>query len=85
MARPVALCDICSGNTLLARPTFLHGNTLAHPAGSTRSRRDNQSMRMHCWLPAVTKVNSAGRVTLLLDQGDFSPCKRGHSLSSGDP
>ena len=23
MARPVTLCDICSGNTLLAGPTFL--------------------------------------------------------------
>ena len=34
--------------TLLAGPTFLHINTLIHPAGSTRSRRDNQSMREHC-------------------------------------
>ena len=33
MARLVTLCDICSGNTLLAGPTFLHINTLAHPAG----------------------------------------------------
>ena len=35
--------------TLLAGPTFLHTNTLIHPAGSTRSRRDNQSMREHCY------------------------------------
>ena len=34
--------------TLPAGPTFLHINTLIHPAGSTRSRRDNQSMREHC-------------------------------------
>ena len=27
-----------------------HTNTLARPAGSTRSRRDNQSMRERCWL-----------------------------------
>ena len=32
----------CDGRVnLLAGPTFLHVNTLAHPAGSTRSRRDN--------------------------------------------
>ena len=36
--------------TLLADPTFLHTNTLARPAGSTRSRWDNQSMCEHCWL-----------------------------------
>ena len=36
--------------TLLAGPTFLHMNTLARPAGSTPSRRDNQSMRERCWL-----------------------------------
>ena len=35
--------------TLLARLTFLHINTLARPAGSTLSRRDNQSMRERCW------------------------------------
>ena len=85
MAMPVTLCDICSGNTLLAGTTFLRINTFAHPAGSTRSRRDNLSMREHSWVPAVTKVNSAGRVTLLLDQGNFSPYKRGHNFSSGDP
>ena len=33
--------------TLLAGPTFLRINTLAHPAGPTRSRRDDQSMREH--------------------------------------
>ena len=36
--------------TLLAGPTFLHINTLACPAGSTPSRRVNQSMRERCWL-----------------------------------
>ena len=35
--------------TLLAGPTFLHINTLARLAGSTPSRRDNQSMRERCW------------------------------------
>ena len=36
----------CDGRvTLLAGPTFLHINTLARLAGSTRSRRDDQSMR----------------------------------------
>ena len=36
--------------TLLADPTFLHTNTLARPAGSTRSRRDNQRMCDRSWL-----------------------------------
>ena len=41
----------CEGRvTLPADPTFLHTNTLARPAGSTWSRRDNQSVREHCWL-----------------------------------
>ena len=35
---------------LLAGPTFLHINTLAYPAGLTRSRRENQSMLESCWL-----------------------------------
>ena len=39
----------CDGRvTLLAGPTFLHINTLARLAGSTPSRRDNQSMRELC-------------------------------------
>ena len=39
----------CNGRvTLLAGPTFLHINTLARLAGSTPSRRDNQSMRELC-------------------------------------
>ena len=39
----------CDGRvTLLAGPTFLHINTLARLAGSTRSRRDDQSMRELC-------------------------------------
>ena len=37
------------GVILLTWPTFLHKNTLAHPAGSTWSRRDNQSMRECCF------------------------------------
>ena len=36
--------------TFPAEPTFLHTNTLARVAGLTRSRRDIQSMREHCWL-----------------------------------
>ena len=36
--------------TLLAGQTFLHINTLARTAGSTLSRRDNQSMHERCWL-----------------------------------
>ena len=40
----------CDGRvTLLAGPIFLHINTLAHPAGSTQSRWDNQSMRQRCF------------------------------------
>ena len=35
---------------LLAAPTFLHINTMACPAGSTRSRQDNQSIRERRWL-----------------------------------
>ena len=34
----------------LAGPAFLHINALARPAGSTRSRRENQSMRQWSWL-----------------------------------
>ena len=41
----------CDGRvTLLGGPTFLHINTLARLAGSTPSRRDNQSMRKRCCL-----------------------------------
>ena len=41
----------CEGRvTLLAEPPFLYTNTLACPAGSTRSRWDNQSMCEHYWL-----------------------------------
>ena len=39
-------CD--GGVTLPAGPTFIHINTLARLAGSTRSRRDDQSMRELC-------------------------------------
>ena len=51
MTRPAAGSPFCEGRvTLLANPTFLLTNTLTRPAGSTQSRRDNQSMREHCWL-----------------------------------
>ena len=36
--------------TLVAGQIFLHINTYARPAGSTRRRRDNQSMRERLWL-----------------------------------
>ena len=36
--------------TSLTGSPFFHINTLSRPAGSTRSRRDNQSMRKRCWL-----------------------------------
>ena len=54
---------------------FLHINTLAHPAGSAWSRRDNQSMRDRCclalrsgkgfkfFLITIANVDSAGRMT----------------------
>ena len=35
--------------TRLAGPTFLHINTLARLAGSTPSRRNNQSTPEGCW------------------------------------
>jgi len=69
-------CD--GGVTLLAGPTFLHINTLARLAGSTPSRRDNQSMRELCCPLLVrakgstffsykrsVKLTRLGRVTLL--------------------
>ena len=58
---------------LLAGLTFLHVNTLAHPAGSTWLRRDNQSMPECCWPGQggqlfshinAAKVGLAGRLTL---------------------
>ena len=58
----------CDGRvTLLAGPTFLHINTLARLAGSTPSRRDNQSMRELCchWerkMAARPKSSSSGSV-----------------------
>ena len=45
----LARSPFCDGrDTLLAGPTFLHINTFARLAGSTGSRRDDQSMRQHC-------------------------------------
>ena len=43
VTRLAAGSPFCEGRvTFLADPTFLHINTLTRPAGSTRSRRDNQ-------------------------------------------
>ena len=54
---------------------FLHINTLAHPAGSAWSRRDNQSMRDRCclalrsgkgfkfFLITIANIDSTGRMT----------------------
>ena len=51
MTHQAAGSPFCEGSvTLPADPTFLQTNTLAHPAGSTWSRRDNQSMCEYCWL-----------------------------------
>ena len=51
MTRLAAGLPFCEGRVILpADPTFLHTNTLARPAGSTWSKRDNQSMCEHCWL-----------------------------------
>ena len=44
--------------TLLAGPTFLHINASARLAGSTPSRRDNQSMRKRCWLGQRGQLSS---------------------------
>ena len=69
----------------LVGPTFLHINTLAHQAGSTRWRRDNQSMRKRCSLGrpgqlffsyTLFKVDSVRRVSLLLAENKFPPFKR---------
>ena len=51
VTRLAACSHFCEGRvTFLADPTFLHTNSLAHPAGSTRSRRDNQRMCERSWL-----------------------------------
>ena len=50
--------------TLLARPTFLHKNTLTRPVGSIRPRRDNQSMRKRCWLLQCKRVSFFWGMTL---------------------
>ena len=52
--------------TLLAGPTFLHINTLARPAGSTPSGRDNQSMRDRCWLGQRGQLSSYIKCSLEL-------------------
>ena len=71
--------------TLLAGPTFLHINFLAHPARSTRSRRDNQSMRERFWQGNGVNFFShiSTRLRLLgwendpLSRNKFFPYKRG--------
>ena len=57
--------------TLLAGLAFLHINTLARPAGSIRSRQENQSMSERCYQllaqvkgSTLVKVDPTGRVTL---------------------
>ena len=74
--------------TLLAGPTFLHINTLARLAGSTPSRRDNQSMCERCWLGKRGQLFSHinARWSWLGWEGDplfrdnFSPYKQGLNL-----
>ena len=80
----------CDGRVaFLIGPTFLHINTFAHQAGSTRWRRDNQSMRERCSLGqpgqlffsyTLFKVDSVRRVSLLLAENKFSPFKRNLSF-----
>ena len=49
--------------TLLAGPTFLYINTLARLAGSTRSRRDGQSMReLCCYWKASSWLGQRGQL-----------------------
>ena len=51
VTRLAAGSPFCEGRvTVLADPAFLLTNTLTRPAGSTWSRRDNQSICEHCWL-----------------------------------
>ena len=76
--------------TLLAGPTFLHINTLARPAESTPSRRENHSMRERCWLGQRGQLFSHinARWSWLGWEGDplcrdnFSPYKRGLTASN---
>ena len=53
----------CDGRvTLLAGPTFLHINTLAHLAGSTRLRRDDQTMReLYCYWKVSSWLGQRGQ------------------------
>ena len=51
VTRQAACSPFCEGRvTVLADLAFLLTNTLTRPAGSTQSRRNNQSMCEHCWL-----------------------------------
>ena len=54
--------DLPSWVTLLARQTFLHLNTLARLAGSTRPRWDDQSMRENCSWKASTWIGPKGQL-----------------------
>ena len=57
--------------------SVLHINTLAHPAGSTNSKRENYSMREFCWLgqgrrgQLFSDIRNA-RLSLLGVEGDPS-------------
>ena len=66
--------------TFLAGPASLHKNFLAQPTRSTRSRRDNQSMRERFW--QGNGVNLFSHISARcendpLSRNKFSPYKRG--------
>ena len=81
-ARPEGWSSFFDGRvTLQDGPTFLLINILARPVGSTRSRRDNQSMRERCCLGRRGQICSLINVCLCslswevdpLFQDSFSP------------
>ena len=73
--------------SFLAGPALLHINFLAHPARSTQSRRDNQSMRERFWRGIrqwgqlfshiSTRLRLLGWENDPLSRNKFSPYKRG--------
>ena len=72
--------------TLLAGPTFLHMNTFACLAGSTPSRRDNQSMCKHCWFGQrgqFARWSWHGWEGDPLSRENFSLYKQGLSMEQG--
>ena len=66
--------------TFLAGPTFLHINTLARPAVSTRSRRDDQSMRGHLLTRAKGSTFFSYKLLLKLTRLGGDPLIR-HNVS----